>query len=97
MRALIALLLSGCSLACAGEASLILHHGKIITVDGKFSIAEALAVEDGKIVAVGDDDAVFKLSGPKTEIVDLRGQGAPARPDGFARASDGGGDDGVRP
>ena len=43
-------------------------------MDGRFSIAEALAVEDGKIAAVGDDESVFKLSGPKTEIVDLEGR-----------------------
>ncbi len=74
MRVPILLLLTGSSLAFAGEASLILHHGKIITVDGKFSIEEALAVEDGKIIAIGDDESVFKLSGLKTEIVDLEGK-----------------------
>jgi len=74
MRALILFLLVGAGPALAGEASLILHHGKIVTVDAKFSIEEALAVEDGKIVAVGDDESIFKLSGPKTEIVDLEGR-----------------------
>jgi predicted amidohydrolase YtcJ len=74
MRALVVGLLALSSLAFAGEASLILHHGKVVTADGKFSIAEAVAVGDGKIIAVGDDDDVFKLSGPGTEIVDLGGR-----------------------
>ncbi len=37
------------------EADLILFHGKIYTVDSSFAVAEALAVKDGKILAVGSD------------------------------------------
>jgi predicted amidohydrolase YtcJ len=37
------------------QADLILFHGKIYTVDSGFSTAEAMAVKDGKIVAVGSD------------------------------------------
>src|SRR5690242_10161853 len=37
----------------ADDADLIVHHGKIVTVDEKFSIAEALAVKGDRIVAVG--------------------------------------------
>ena len=36
----------------------ILINGKIITVDGKDSIAQALAIHDGKIVAVGSNDEI---------------------------------------
>src|SRR6185436_3117090 len=35
----------------AGYANLIVHHAKIITVDPDFSIAEAIAIKDGRIVA----------------------------------------------
>lgn len=58
----------------AGPASLVLHHGKVVTVDGRFSIAEAVAVEGGKIIAVGDDESVLRLAGPGTEIIDLEGK-----------------------
>ncbi len=56
-----------------GPADLIVHHAKIITVDGDFSIAEAMAVKDGRILAVGDDEAVFRLAGPQTRVIDAEG------------------------
>src|SRR5262252_6776211 len=55
-------------------ADLIVHHAKIVTVDAKFSIAEAIAVRNGRILELGDDESVFKLSGPKTRIIDANGQ-----------------------
>jgi predicted amidohydrolase YtcJ len=55
-------------------ADLIIHHAKIITADAKFSIAEAVAVQGGRILALGDDESIFKLSGPKTRIIDANGQ-----------------------
>jgi predicted amidohydrolase YtcJ len=55
-------------------ADLIVHHAKIVTVDAKFSIAEAIAVKDGRIQALGDDETIFKLSGPKTRVIDANGQ-----------------------
>lgn len=57
-----------------GPADLIVHHAKIITGDAKFSIAEAIAVKDGRVLALGDDETIFKLSGPKTRIIDANGQ-----------------------
>ena len=53
-----------------GPADLIVHHAKVVTVDDKFTTAEAVAVKDGRIVAVGDDDAVFRWAGPKTRVID---------------------------
>ena len=58
----------------AEEADLILHHGKIVTVDDKFSIAEAIAVRGERIVAVGKDDEVLKTKGEKTQVIDLGGK-----------------------
>lgn len=53
---------------------LILTNGQIVTVDKVFSVAEALAVYDGKIVAIGKTDEVRALRGRRTETVDLRGR-----------------------
>ncbi len=39
---------------------LLIHHAKIYTVDGKFSVAEAMAVNDGKIIAIGTNDEILK-------------------------------------
>ena len=57
-----------------GPANLIVHHAKIVTVDAKFRIAEALAAKDGRVLALGDDESIFKLSGPKTKVIDANGQ-----------------------
>jgi len=58
----------------ADEADLILHHGKIVTVDSEFRIAEAIAIEGDRILAVGTNEEIRKLAGPKTEQVDLGGK-----------------------
>jgi len=52
---------------------LIINNGKVITVDKDFSFAEAVAVKDGKILAVGDRDEIENLRGPKTKTLDLKG------------------------
>ena len=58
----------------AADADLILHNGKILTVDSKFSIAQAIAMKDGKITAVGPNAAVLKERGAGTKVVDLGGK-----------------------
>ena len=62
------------SFALAEDADLVLHHGKIVTVDEKFTIAEGLAVKGDRILAVGMSAEVLKLAGPKTEKIDLAGK-----------------------
>lgn len=57
-----------------GPADLILYHGKIVTVDPQFRIAQALAVRDGRILATGSDSEVLNLAGPNTEKLDLQGK-----------------------
>lgn len=52
----------------------IFHHGKVVTVDKDFSLAEAVAIKDGKFIAVGKNAAVRRLAGRKTEMVDLGGK-----------------------
>ena len=53
---------------------LILHGGKVITLDRGSRIAEAIAVRGGHIVAVGADAALLKDAAPSTQRVDLQGR-----------------------
>jgi predicted amidohydrolase YtcJ len=53
---------------------LILHNGKIVTVDKKFSIAEAVAIGRGRILGVGKNQEIQAMAGPNTQMVDLRGK-----------------------
>jgi predicted amidohydrolase YtcJ len=53
---------------------LILRGGKVITVDPRFRIARALAVKDGRFVAVGDDDEICRLAGEGTRMVEAAGR-----------------------
>ncbi len=52
----------------------ILYNAKVITVDAKFSIQQAVAVEKGRIVSVGANDAVLATKGPQTKLTDLKGK-----------------------
>ncbi|MCX6636393.1 MAG: amidohydrolase, partial [Acidobacteria bacterium] len=74
LRVLIPVLLAGALPAHAQDADVILHHGKIVTVDAGFRIVSAMALRGDRIVAAGDDAAVMKLAGPKTRRVDLEGK-----------------------
>jgi predicted amidohydrolase YtcJ len=56
------------------HADLVIINGKVITVDKEFSIAQAVAVRDGKIVAVGTNDEVKTLADKDTEVIDLKGK-----------------------
>ena len=58
----------------AAEADLILHNGKIVTVDQKFSVHQALAVQGKKILRVGSNEEVLKTKGERTEVIDLQGK-----------------------
>ena len=60
--------------AGADEADLILHHGKVVTVDRDFSVRQALAVKGDRLLRVGTDEEVLKTRGPRTEVVDLGGK-----------------------
>ena len=58
------------------QADLILTNGKIITVDSTFSLAEAVAIKDGRFLEVGDEGTVLTLAGDSTVIIDLKGRTA---------------------
>jgi predicted amidohydrolase YtcJ len=58
----------------AAPADTVLVNGHVVTVDARFSIAEAIAVSGGKFAAVGTNDAIRQLAGPATVTIDLHGQ-----------------------
>lgn len=59
----------------AGEGpSMILYSGKIITLDKGNDTVEALAIRDGKVLAVGTDKEMLRLKTAKTTLVNLQGK-----------------------
>ena len=52
---------------------MILLNGKVLTMDGNDTIAEAVAVNEGRIVGVGDSRQIEALAGSETKKLDLRG------------------------
>ena len=55
-------------------ADLVFTGGVVHTVDAKNAIAQALAVSDGRILALGSDVDVLLTAGPSTERVELGGR-----------------------
>jgi predicted amidohydrolase YtcJ len=53
---------------------LILSNGKIITVDGRFRIEQAVAIRGERIIAVGGNQDILRLAGPSTKKIDLQGK-----------------------
>ena len=75
---MLGLLLAPVPAAHAAEPSLVLHGGNVWT--GGSAIAEAVAIEGERLVAVGTSDEVRSLAGTRTRVVDLNGALVP----GFA-------------
>lgn len=57
----------------AAPADLIVHNAKVITVDADFSIAQAVAIRDGHVAAVGTNADVLALRGPNTHVINAAG------------------------
>lgn len=75
----------------AAAPETIYINGKIVTVDSRFSIAEAMAVTAGKFEAVGKNADIRKLAGAATRIIDLRGKTVvPGLEDSHLHAAGGG-------
>lgn len=72
MLRLLPLFLAG-SLAAQSPDAVFLH-GRVLTLDAGERVVEALAVRDGRLLAVGSDAEIEKLAGPQTEVVDLKGR-----------------------
>jgi len=75
--------MAGLLLAVAGAAMVrgqqaavdtVLTNGKIITVDDRFSIAQAVAIRGDRFVAVGSNQDIARLAGPNTRRIDLGGK-----------------------
>ncbi|MEY4189587.1 MAG: hypothetical protein RIR17_323 [Planctomycetota bacterium] len=58
----------------AQDADLIITNARVATVDKNFTITEAMAIKDGKILATGSTEMVLKHKGSKTTIRDLAGK-----------------------
>jgi predicted amidohydrolase YtcJ len=71
---LLALVTAACTATEGGTADLILTDGRVVTVDDAQPEAEAVAIRDGRIVAVGSSAAVERYAGADTRIVDLEGR-----------------------
>src|SRR5262245_38259005 len=53
---------------------IILYNGKISSLDAKDSVYQAIAIRDGKVMAVGENAAIKALARADTETVDLNGR-----------------------
>ena len=58
----------------AAVPDLILHHGLVTTLDRTRPTASAVAIADGRFIAVGGDAEVMALAGPATRVIDLHGR-----------------------
>jgi predicted amidohydrolase YtcJ len=72
--AFLLLALAGAIPARAQAPDAILINGKILTVDAQSSVREALAIRDGRIVALGTSADIRKLAGPQSQVIDLGGR-----------------------
>ncbi|MFC2005427.1 amidohydrolase family protein [Chloroflexota bacterium] len=55
-------------------SDMVLFNGKVVSVDASESIAEAVAVKFGRILAVGSNEQIKSLIGSKTRVIDLKGR-----------------------
>jgi len=55
-------------------ATLVLHNGKIVTVDAATPESQAIAVRGDRIEAIGTNESIQRYIGPNTQVIDLRGQ-----------------------
>jgi len=74
LPAAVCILFAACSAPSGDVADLVLHHGKVVTVDVGVPDGEAIAVLDGKILAVGSDADIDAYIGSDTEVIDLEGR-----------------------
>ena len=62
------------SSAALADPQLVLVNAKVFTADPALPYAQAVAIEDGRILAVGSNEQVRALIGPKTRIIDAGGR-----------------------
>ena len=66
----------GTSLNAQATADLLLISGRVITVDPHDTVDEAIAIQNGKILATGTTAEMRKLAAPDARIIDLHGRAA---------------------
>ncbi|MFM9413683.1 amidohydrolase [Peptococcus simiae] len=54
-------------------ASTIYKNGTILTMEDRLPVAEAIAVKNGRITAIGSDNEMKRYQGPDTQVIDLKG------------------------
>jgi predicted amidohydrolase YtcJ len=68
-------LFGGCSMVAKDiQPELILRNARIATLDGTRSLAQAVAIQNGRFLAAGSDDEVMRLRGAKTQVIDVGGR-----------------------
>ena len=71
----VALTTAGFAAPAFGQnADTVLLNGKIVTLDAALPTAEALAVRDGRIIAVGPSADIRAFAGTATRTIDLEGR-----------------------
>src|SRR3954454_8377232 len=60
--------------ALAQPADLVLRGGRVITVDKDWRVAQAVAIRDGRFLALGSDAAIAFHIGPNTQVIELAGK-----------------------
>lgn len=82
---------TGAPVEQATPAELAVLNAKVLTVDDRFSTAQAFAVRGGRFVAVGENSRIQKFVGPSTRVIDARGRTvAPGFADGHLHSAGGG-------
>ena len=76
---LAAAIVAGVVAACGGNddpppADVVLRGGKVVTMDGKRTVAQAVAVREGRIAFVGSDEDAGRRIGPNTQVIELGGR-----------------------
>lgn len=76
LPALVSLAALGAASAAGADppASVVLTNAKVITVDDRFGVAQAVAVRGERIIAVGTNREIETLAGPNTRRIDVHGK-----------------------
>lgn len=56
------------------QIDLILKNAKISTLNPQHPEAQAIAISEGKVIAVDDNDKIMKMSTATTKVIDLNGR-----------------------
>ena len=69
-----AMLIAAAGSAGAQPADIILLNGKVLAADEHFSVHQAIAVRDGRVLAIGKSADLRRTAGKGTRLVDLQGR-----------------------